>query len=267
MRVIAIILVMALFASLEGCRSKQKPAAPEPPPKETKEKKETPVEPPPMVVETKKEEPAKNVKRNILQRTGTGKKLQDIHRALQMYANDNGGKLPPPYTKDASGKPLLSWRVRLLPYFEQDNLYRMFNQNEPWDSPTNKALLKYFPKIYQSSDDYEVKSVFKTTFLAPVANETVFPPEGGVSLAGVGDGASNTIFMVDADNEVATEWTRPVDLIVTKSFPHRGLGLSYAGGFMALFGDGSAQVIPAGQNSPANLWGLFTRAGGEAVRR
>jgi hypothetical protein len=36
----------------------------------------------------------------------------------------------------------LSWRVKLLPYLEQDHLYRQFKLNEPWDSPHNQALLK-----------------------------------------------------------------------------------------------------------------------------
>jgi len=50
------------------------------------------------------------------------------------------------YSKD--GKPLLSWRVMILPYIEQDALYRQFKLDEPWDSDHNKKLMAQMPKIY-----------------------------------------------------------------------------------------------------------------------
>ncbi|MEO2091456.1 MAG: DUF1559 domain-containing protein [Gemmataceae bacterium] len=59
--------------------------------------------------------------------------------------NDATGKLPMPFVPPA-GEPVgqvptdltdrLSWRVSLLPYLEQDNLYRRFKPDEPWNSPT-----------------------------------------------------------------------------------------------------------------------------------
>src|SRR5262249_25696015 len=36
------------------------------------------------------------------------------------------------------GKPLLSWRVLILPYIEHDDLYKQFHLDEPWDSAHNK---------------------------------------------------------------------------------------------------------------------------------
>src|SRR5207253_9743746 len=46
------------------------------------------------------------------------------------------------------GRALLSWRVALLPFLEQDALFREFKLNEPWDSPHNKKLLAKMPKVY-----------------------------------------------------------------------------------------------------------------------
>ena len=34
---------------------------------------------------------------------------------------------------DKAGKPLLSWRVAILPYIEQESLYQQFHLDEPWD--------------------------------------------------------------------------------------------------------------------------------------
>src|SRR5262245_10717321 len=39
---------------------------------------------------------------------------------------------------DGKGKALLSWRVQILPFIEQDELYKQFKLDEPWDSENNK---------------------------------------------------------------------------------------------------------------------------------
>ena len=49
---------------------------------------------------------------------------------------------------DKKGKKLLSWRVQILPYIEQDNLYKQFKLDEPWDSEHNKKLIRQMPRIY-----------------------------------------------------------------------------------------------------------------------
>lgn len=262
MRTILCMLLVAGLLVVPGCRKKPKP---EPETKEAPTKKvekntaTTPaVTPTPTQTQTP---PVQNIRRNIVQRTGTSDKLRGIHRAMELYANDNNGNYPPVYTKSPDGKPLLSWRVLLLPYMEQDNLFRMFNQSEPWDSPTNKPLLAKMPKVYVSSGNYDVNIKYQTTFLAPVAPETVFPPTGAVNKNSVTDGLSGTIILVDADDESAVEWTRPKDLNVTKINPTLGMGNSHAGGVMVLFGDGVPKVYPT--QAPIMIWGRFTRAGGE----
>ena len=58
---------------------------------------------------------------------------------------------------DDKGKPLLSWRVRLLPYMEQQELYNQFKLDEPWDSENNKKLIAKMPKIYAVAHRKEVK--------------------------------------------------------------------------------------------------------------
>ena len=36
----------------------------------------------------------------------------------------------------------------ILPYIEQDNLYKQFKLDEPWDSEHNKKLIDKMPKVY-----------------------------------------------------------------------------------------------------------------------
>lgn len=262
MRMILCMILVAGLMIVPGCRKKPKPEEkPEETPTKKVEKSTTPVTPVTPTTPQTQTPPTQNIRRNIVQRTGTSDKLRGIFRAMELYANDNNGNFPPAYTKSPDGKPLLSWRVLLLPYMEQDNLFRMFNQSEPWDSPTNKPLLAKMPKVYMSSSNYDVNAKFQTTFLAPVASETVFPPTGSVNRNAVTDGMSGTIILLDVDDEAAVEWTRPKDLAVTKINPTLGMGNSHHGGVMALFGDGTAKVYPT--QAPIMLWGRLTRGGGE----
>ena len=50
---------------------------------------------------------------------------------------------------DDNGKPLLSWRVHILPFIEEDALYRRFKLDEPWNSPHNLSLAEAIPRMYQ----------------------------------------------------------------------------------------------------------------------
>ena len=47
------------------------------------------------------------------------------------------GAFPAAYVADENGRPMHSWRVALLPFLEQSDLYSQYNFNEPWDSPEN----------------------------------------------------------------------------------------------------------------------------------
>src|SRR6185436_18638182 len=75
--------------------------------------------------------------------------LKQIALAFHNYESAYGC-FPPPAITDAQGKALLSWRVAILPYIEEDALYKQFRMNEAWDSPHNKKLLSKMPKIYAS---------------------------------------------------------------------------------------------------------------------
>ncbi|MCA9060907.1 MAG: DUF1559 domain-containing protein, partial [Planctomycetaceae bacterium] len=54
---------------------------------------------------------------------------------------------------DSSGRPLLSWRVHLLPFMGQEQLYRQFRADEPWDSEHNLRMLEKMPTVYGTAED------------------------------------------------------------------------------------------------------------------
>ena len=74
--------------------------------------------------------------------------LKQIGLAMHNY-HDNTGYLPPATSYSEDGKPLLSWRVLILPYMEQGELYKQFKLDEPWDSPHNIQLVERMPKVFQ----------------------------------------------------------------------------------------------------------------------
>ena len=56
--------------------------------------------------------------------------------------------MPPTALADPKGKRLLSWRVAILPYLGEQNLYNQFKLDEPWDNDNNKKLLAQMPAVY-----------------------------------------------------------------------------------------------------------------------
>src|SRR5438874_1410722 len=60
---------------------------------------------------------------------------------LAMHNHLSGHAAFPADTAAKDGTPLLSWRVALLPYLEEDALYKQFKLDEPWDGEHNKKLL------------------------------------------------------------------------------------------------------------------------------
>ncbi len=190
--------------------------------------------------------------------------LKDLALALHNYHDAHKGfPTHAIYSKD--GKPLLSWRVAVLPYVEGLQLYNQFKLDEPWDSPHNKKLIAQMPKIYRSPFSKRGKEG-RTTYLVPVGKETAFPEQReGLSLPrDFPDGSSNTILVVEATEEQAVIWTKPEDLRVDPRKPHTGLVAKGRDWFLVAMADGSARTVRANV-SVQTLWAAFTRAGGEPL--
>src|SRR5439155_2486972 len=73
--------------------------------------------------------------------------LKQIGLAIIKY-HDANGHFPTAAIYSKNDKPLLSWRVAVLPYLDEDALYRLFKLDEPWDSKHNKPLLAQMPSVF-----------------------------------------------------------------------------------------------------------------------
>lgn len=170
---------------------------------------------------------------------------------------------PTAYSTAPDGTPLLSWRVHLLPYLNQEKLYREFHLDEPWDSPHNKELIKKIPEFYQQPRRAEIDG--KTTFLALVHADSAFTADlMKLRENSFRDGAANTIVVVEADPDRAVVWTKPEDIAFDPAQPFAGLGKAWDEGFHVATLDSKVHFIP-NSASPEEFKALVTRDGGEPV--
>jgi prepilin-type processing-associated H-X9-DG protein len=169
-------------------------------------------------------------------------------------------------SSDASGKMLLSWRVQLLPYVEQQKLYDQFHLDEPWDSEHNRKLIDKMPEVFRCPASRFRQEQGLSTYRVVSGEGTVFPGREGIPFKEIKDGTSNTIMLVEVDDDHAVIWTRPEGLPFDPQNPARGLGGQFEGGFNAAFCDGSVQFLklPADKE---NLRRMLLRADGEPVSR
>jgi Protein of unknown function (DUF1559) len=186
--------------------------------------------------------------------------LRQMTLAMHNY-HDTYGKFPAAYTVDKDDKPLLSWRVHILPYIEQDALYKEFHLDEPWDSEHNKKLIPRMPKVYLSSDKL-LEGM--TGYVAPIGDATIFPGKDAVKITDITDGTSNTVILMEADEKNSVIWTKPDDLKVDPKKPEAGLAVRDGKGYLMAFADGSVRMVSKTVDKKT-LWAIFTRNGGEPV--
>ena len=175
--------------------------------------------------------PARMASNEAARRAQCTNNLKQIGLAYHNYHAATNA-FPAPAIADKDGKPLLSWRVAILPYVEQQELYNKFKLDEPWDSPHNKALIKEMPPVYLCPSRKN-PAEGTTTYRVFVGDGAMFQEGQGTPLEAITDGTSNTVMVVEATD--AVPWTKPDDL---KFDPNakptlNGAGSPHPGGFNA----------------------------------
>jgi hypothetical protein len=158
--------------------------------------------------------------------------------------------------------PLVSWRVTLLPYLEEGELYKQYKMYEPWDSEHNKKLLARIPKVYQPVTGKAGEGLtYYQVFVGKDApfNGMVVPSRFPASIP---DGTANTFLVVEAAE--AVPWTKPQDILydARKALPK--LGGLFADGFHAAMADGTIRFVPRGAPEKA-IRAAITPRGGEVA--
>jgi hypothetical protein len=186
--------------------------------------------------------------------------LSKITYAMAVHADTYGRRFPTQAIFDKAGKPLLSWRVLILPLVGEEKLFKEFHLDEPWDSDHNKKLLDRMPKVYVIPGQKESN---KTHYQCFYGKGAAFEGKTGLRFpVDFPDGTFNTLLVVEAAD--AVPWTKPEDLPYDPDKPLPKLGGLFPDGFHAATCDGSVRFIPAGIK-PETLHLLIRRNDGQVI--
>jgi RNA polymerase sigma factor (sigma-70 family) len=184
--------------------------------------------------------------------------LKRILLAVHNYHDVNGRW--PTGIKDEQGQLLLSWRVELLPYLEQEALFRRFKLDEPWDGPANKPLLAAMPEAYRVGiEPAGSTDTYYQTFagVGTVCDQTV-----KMTLFEVTDGLSNTLAVAEVGPPVP--WSKPADVPYSAKKPLPPLALPFKNVWTIATGDGAVRGLRP-DIDPASLRQLVERADGAPI--
>ena len=202
--------------------------------------------------------PAVNAAREAARRTASTNNLRDIGFGIANHESATR-RMPSDYYSE-DGKPLLSWRVRILPYVEQGELYKQFRLDEPWDSEHNRKLIDKMPALFSNPNS---SGTSKTHYLAVKGDGYFLSGVAGKgrSIREFKDGLSKTVAVVEADRPVI--WTKPDDLEFDPLRPLNNLGNVRAGGiFLAVFTDVSVNTFSTTMR-PDHLKAFMTIGAGD----
>jgi len=190
-----------------------------------------PAVPAPATKDKKADEPLGPITQEQLDKSADH--LKQIALAFHNYESVNGKMPTNQPAKD--GRPGLSWRVQVLPYIEQDDLYKQFNLDEPWDSETNKKLIEKIPPIFVPIRGKAEKG---QTFYQAFSGKHGWMNAGATLPGAFPDGTSNTFLVAEAAKPVV--WTKPDDLEFDGATVPK-LGGMFDGRFTVAFADGHVQ--------------------------
>jgi hypothetical protein len=170
--------------------------------------------------------------------------LKQIGLAMHNYHDTYKG-FPPAALRNQAGKPLLSWRVAILPFIEENELYQQFKFDEPWDSPDNLKLIKFMPRVFADPTG-KTKDVGRTYYQVFVGPGTAFEhlnrgAFANVRFSDITDGSSNTLMVVEAGRPVI--WTKPDDIVFDPKMDVPRPGGLFPDGFNAAMCDGSVRFF------------------------
>jgi hypothetical protein len=208
--------------------------------------------------------PALSASRASAGRMQSMNNLKQISLAMHIY-HDQNNSFPPAASRDKAGKKLLSWRVLVLPYLEQQELFKQFHLDEPWDSDHNRKLIEKMPALYVAPQLSKAdRTNGKTTYLGVAGPTGMFGQAEGLKLRDITDGTSNTLMIVDVNDQNAVVWTKPDDWVPDEKKLLDALIGHYPEGFLAAFADGSVRLLM--KNTDVNtLKALISYKGGEVV--
>jgi len=142
-----------------------------------------------------------------IDRTARLNDLRTLTLAILKYEQDNGAL--PRSSHDNAG--LLSWRVEILPYLGEQELYDKIDKSVAWDHLNNVQFHDQMPDAFR---DPASASSYETSYRIVSGAGTGWTNDGPpVSFADIQDGSSNSIAIISIPkNEI--NWLAPNTLTI-----------------------------------------------------
>ena len=155
----------------------------------------------------------------------------------------------------------LSWRITILPFVEQENIWQRLNKDADWDHPENRPFLSPMPKIYMHLQRQDANKVQQDTHFQVFTGPNTPYPQWNTAprMADFRDGTSNTFLIAEAQTPVP--WLKPADMVVV---PNAALPLPPEQ-FLAAMADGSVRIVDRRRVSDGVLRLLIDPQDGQAL--
>ena len=200
--------------------------------------------------------------------------LKQIVMALHNY-HDAYGIFPPAAVYDQQGRAAHSWRVLILPYLEEQELYESYSFDEPWNGPNNSKLHSSMPRIYRCPSFYKQEAPSTplgqqlsrlTNYVLVVSPDGAFHGDHSPTIKSFADGTDHTIMTAEV-RQHAVHWMAPDDVTPSQLLTDLRLSVdnehsNHAQGLHIGLADGSVRWIPH-DTIESDLHGLITIDGSE----
>lgn len=206
--------------------------------------------------------PAVSAPRDVRGRVQCRSNLKQIGLALHNF-HDDFDRFPKAARTTASQAELpatspkaqRSWRVTLLPYLENADLYSRYDSDAAWDSDINLPLSRERISSYDCAvrpSNVDQQQRFLSAYAAVTGPNAAFKNNNFVHIRDISDGTSNTVMVVEACGSQIV-WTEPRDVRIDSmkmsvngpgDQPGRSFGISssyHRGGSQILLADGSVR--------------------------
>jgi hypothetical protein len=210
----------------------------------------------------------KSLKEHIIEKTASNN-LKQLGIAMHNY--ESAYRFFPSDIALGDKKPAMSWRVQILPFVEQDALFKQLDLTKPWDDPKNLKALEAaeMPKVFEhpgrkAPQGHTYFRVFSLPKNAKGTDRPLFREgERGPKITEIADGTANTFMIVEAGE--AVPWYKPDVLAYDGKLPLPQLGDKDADTFLVAFCDGSVKKLKPSKLGDKTLRALITINGNEVV--
>lgn len=196
-------------------------------------------------------------------------RLMRIGQALRSYEQVHH-TLPPAFVPGKDGKPAHSWRVLILPQLGREDLYRLYDFEQPWNSSHNSQLNNRMPEVFACPSDADAASNGETSYAVVVGPRTAFPGNTARRSSDLRDAPSDTLLVAESAT-TGRSWLEPVDIDLTatnltvNSPGKGGIRGGHPDGARILMADGKVRTLEK-STPPELVNALTTIDGNEPIR-